>query len=228
MFYKVFFYKVFDTVKNICIKTLTIKFKRKRFLLSEKNKKSKIIGYARAIDSEYDYLKEQITCLKNEGCSLIFSEIVSLDEETKPELKKALNYLSKGDELVVTKLDRAFANRNECIKTIHKLLNNDVRLRTLSGFLSPKHSSEISLSIFNILYELDNLDNECLGERKKELISQRRLNGNNLGGRPKISPLKESLVMRLRNEGCSYRSIRTQTGIALSTIRRIILDGEAS
>ena len=207
---------------------MTIKFKRKRFLLSEKNKKSKTIGYARAIDSEFDYLKEQIKCLKNEGCSLIFSEIVSLDEEIKPELKKALNYLSKGDELVVTKLDRAFSNRNECIRTIHKLLNNDVRLRTLSGFLSPKHSSDISLSVFNILYELDNLDNECLGERKKELISQRRLNGNNLGGRPKISPLKESLVMRLRNEGCSYRSIRTQTGIALSTIRRIILDGEAS
>ena len=59
-----FFSKVFDTVKNICIKTLTIKFKRKRFLLSEKNKKSKTIGYARAIDSEFDYLKEQIKCLK--------------------------------------------------------------------------------------------------------------------------------------------------------------------
>ena len=207
---------------------MTIKFKRKRFLLSEKNKKSKTIGYARAIDSEFDYLKEQIKCLKNEGCSLIFSEIVSLDEEIKPELRKALDYVSKGDELVITKLDRAFSNRNECIRTIYKLLNNDVRLRTLSGFLSPKYSSEISLAVFNILYELDNLDNECLRERKKELISQRRLNGNNLGGRPKISPLKESLVMRLRNEGCSYRSIRTQTGIALSTIRRIILDGEAS
>ena len=207
---------------------MTFKFKRKRFLLSEKNKKGKSIGYARAIESEFDYLKEQIKCLKNVGCCLIFSEIVSLDEEIKPELRKALNYLSKGDELVVTKLDRAFSNRNECIKTIHKLLNNDVRLRTLSGFLSPKHSSDISLSVFNILYELDNLDNESQGERKKELILQRRLNGNNLGGRPKISPLKESLVLRLRNEGCSYRSIRTQTGIALSTIRRIILDGEAS
>ena len=202
-----FFSIVLGTVKNICIKTLTIKFKRKRFLLSEKNKKSKTIGYARAIDSEFDYLKEQIKCLKNEGCSLIFSEIVSLDEEIKPELRKALNYLSKGDELVVTKLNRAFSNRNECIKTIHKLLNNDVRLRTLSGFLSPKHSSDISLSVFNILYELDNLDKESLGERKKELILQRRLNGNNLGGRPKISPLKESLVMRLRNEGFSYLSL---------------------
>ena len=207
---------------------MTFKFKRKRFLLSEKNRKCKSIGYARAIDSELDYLKEQINRLKNEGCSLIFSEIINLDEEIKPEFRKALNYLSKGDELVVTKLDRAFSNRSECIKTIHKLLNNDVKLRTLSGFLSPEYSSEISLSVFNILYELDNLDNESLGERKKELILQRRLNGNNLGGRPKISPLKESLVMRLRNEGCSYRSIRTQTGIALSTIRRIILDGEAS
>ena len=207
---------------------MTFKFKRKRLLLSEKNKKFKSIGYARAIESEFDYLKEQIKSLKDNGCSLIFSEIISLDEEIKPEFKKALNYLSKGDELILTKLDRAFSNRNECIKTITKLLNNDIRLRTLSGFLSPNNSLEISSSIFNILYELDNLDNDCLGERKKEHILQRRLNGNNLGGRPKISPLKESLVIRLRNEGFSYRSIRTQTGIALSTIRSIFLDGERS
>ena len=221
-----FLFIVFDTVNNICIKTLTYKFKRKRFLLSEKNIKGKIIGYARAIDSEFDYLEEQIKSLKNEGCSLIFSEIISLDKEIKPEFQKALNYLSKGDELILTTLDRAFSNRNECIKTITKLLNNEIRLRTLSGFLSPNNSTEISSTIFNILYELDNLDNECLGERKKEQVWQRKLNGNNLGGRPKISPLKESLVIRLRSEGCSYRSIRTQTGIALSTIRRIILDGE--
>ena len=205
---------------------MTYKFKRKRFLLSEKNIKGKIIGYARAIDNEFDYLEEQIKSLKNEGCSLIFSEIISLDKEIKPEFQKALNNLSKGDELILTKLDRAFSNRNECIKTIAKLLNNEIRLRTLSGFLSPNNSTEISSTIFNILYELDNLDNECLGERKKEQVWQRKLNGNNLGGRPKISPLKESLVIRLRSEGCSYRSIRTQTGIALSTIRRIILDGE--
>ncbi len=205
---------------------MTFKFKRKRFLLSEKIKKGKSIGYARAIDNEFDYLKEQIQSLKNEGCNQIFSEIISLDEKIKPEFKKALNHLSKGDELILTKLDRAFSNRTECIKTIIKLLKNDINLRTLSGFLSQINSSEMSYSIFQILNELDDLDHEYLGERKKELILKRRLNGSNLGGRPKISPLKESLVIRLRNEGCSYRSIRTQTGIALSTIRRIILDGE--
>ena len=106
-------------------------------------------------------------------------------------------------------------------------MNNDVRLRTISGFLAAKDSSQINSSIFNMLYELDNLEDNYLLERKKEHSIRRKISGNNLGGRPKISPLKESLVLRLRNEGYSYRSIRTQTGIALSTIRRIILDGEA-
>ncbi len=221
-----FFYLFIDTVKNICNKTLTFKFKRKRLLLSEKNKSSKAIGYARATHNEYEYLEEQIKFLKEEGCSLVFSEFISLDEEIKPQLNKAINCLSEGDELVVTKLDRAFSNRNECIRVINKLVNQDVQLRTLSGFFTNKYSPNTSSLVFNILFELNNLDNDCLKERKKENVLKRRLNGNNLGGRPKISPLKESLVIRLRDEGYSYRSIRAQTGIALSTIRRVILDGE--
>ena len=106
-------------------------------------------------------------------------------------------------------------------------MKNDVKLRTISGFLADNYSSKINSSIFNILYELDNLEDNYLLERKKENVIRRKLSGNNSGGRPKISPLKESLVLRLRNEGFSYRSIRTQTGISLSTIRRIILDGGA-
>jgi len=221
-----FFSLVFDTVKNISLNTLSFKFKRKRSLLSEKNKKKKSIGYARAIDNEIFYLEEQIQFLQDEGCNLIFSELLSLDSEIKPEFQKALKALSKGDELVLTKLDRAFSNTNECIRVINKLLNQDVQLRTLSGFLTKKDSPNTLSLVFNILCELINLDNECIKERKKENVLKRRLNGNNLGGRPKISPLKESLVIRLRNEGYSYRSIRAQTGIALSTIRRVILDGE--
>ena len=221
-----FFCIVFDTVKNISLNTLTFQFKRKGSLLSEKTKKKKSIGYARAIDNEIFYLEEQIKFLKNEGCNLIFSELLSLDEEIKPEFQKALKALSTGDELVVTKLDRAFSNRNEGIRVINKLLNQNVQLRTLSGFFTNKNSPNTSSFVFNILYELNNLDDECLKERKQENVLKRRLNANNLGGRPKISPLKESLVVRLRDEGYSYRSIRAQTGIALSTIRRVILDGE--
>ena len=206
---------------------MTFKFNRKLLLLSEKTQKNKSVGYARAIESEFNYLEQQIESLKKEGCNLVFSELISLEAEIKPQLNKALSCLSKGDELIVTQLDRAFLNKKDCLKTIKKLINNDVRLRTTSGFLADNYTSKRNSSIFNILYELDNLEDNYLLERKKEQLLRRKLSGNNLGGRPKISPLKESLVLRLRTEGFSYRSIRTQTGISLSTIRRIILDGGA-
>ena len=163
---------------------------------------------------------------REEGCSLVFSEFINLDEEIKPQLNKAINSLSKGDQLIITQLDRAFKNKKECLRTINKLINKDIKLQTLSGFYAGNESSKVNSSIFKILYELDNLEEKSLVERKKEQLLRRKLSGNNLGGRPKISPLKESLVIRLRNEGNSYRSIRSQTGIALSTIRRVILDGE--
>jgi len=221
----VFFYLFIDTVKNIYNKTLTFKFKRKRNLLSEKNKISKVIGYARATHNEFENLEEQIKNLKDEGCNLVFSELISLDEEVKPQLNKAINYLTKGDQLIITQLDRAFKNKKECLMTINKLINKDIKFRTLTGFFAANESSKENSSIFKILYELDNLEDKSLGERKREQLLRRKLSGNNLGGRPKISPLKESLVIRLRNEGYSYRSIRSQTGIALSTIRRVILEG---
>ena len=83
---------------------MTFKFKRKRLLLSEKNKNSKAIGYARATNDDYEYLEEQIKILKEEGCNLVFSELISLDEEIKPQLNKAINSLSKGDQLIITQL----------------------------------------------------------------------------------------------------------------------------
>jgi len=102
---------------------LTFKFKRKRILLSEKNKNSKAIGYARATHNEFENLEEQIKNLKEEGCSLVFSEFISLDEEIKPQLNKAINCLSTGDELIITQLDNAFKNKKDCLLTINKLLN---------------------------------------------------------------------------------------------------------
>jgi len=205
-----------------------VKFYRKKLLISEKNKIRTSVGYARAIDGEVDYLNKQIQYLKNYGCKIIFSEIVSLNNEYKPELKKAFESLSRGDQFVLYKLDRAFKSKDECIKIINQLLDNGINLKTLSGSLETNISNELLRPIFKVLYELNNLEFDYLSEKKVETLQNRKIVGGNLGGRPKISPLKEDLVIRLRNDGFSYRSIRAQTGIALSTIRRILVEYELS
>ena len=190
-------------------------------LLTVKKQNKKLIGYARASG-------EQIDSLRNAGCNFIFSETVNLRQDERPELRKAYASLSRGDQLVLTQLDRAFQSKSECVRTITKLLKGGIYLRTLSGFLHPHLSPEILKPVFCILSELDKLEQDNFTEKQKEMIIKKSISGTNLGGRPKISGIKEALVIRLRNEGCSYRSIRSQTGIALSTIRRIIKDLEAA
>ena len=70
-------------------------------------------------------------------------------------------------------------------------------------------------------------DRKMTRDHVMESIEHRKATGGSIGGRPKTNRAKERLVLRLRDEGCSYRSIREQTGLALSTIRRIIAEQEA-
>ena len=205
-----------------------MKFSRNKLLISEKNKIRTSIGYARAIDGDVDYLNEQIQHLRNYGCKNIFSEFASANNTDKPQLKRAFDSLTKGDQFVLYKLDRAFKSKDECIKIINQLLDNGINIKTLSGVLETNISNELLRSIFKVILELDNLELDFLIEKKVETSQNRKIVAGNLGGRPKISPLKEDLVVRLRNDGFSYRSIRAQTGIALSTIRRILVDHELS
>ena len=203
------------------------KFIRKK-LLSEKKSDKKLIGYARAIDNEIDYLNKQIYDLKNSGCNSIFSEIISASAEKKPELQNAFNALSPGDILIIDKLDRAFYSKNDCIRGLYMLLKKGIDIKILSSnFSSSKRYKPFNL-ILNVFLELETLEKDISDEKKKEMLKNKQILGLNLGGRPKISKIKETLVLRLRSEGYSYRTIRSQTGLALSTIRRIILDSQVN
>ncbi len=203
------------------------KFIRKK-LLSEKKSDKKLIGYARAIDDEIDYLNKQIYDLNNFGCNSIFSEIISVSAEKKPELQNTFNALSPGDVLILDKLDRAFKSKNDCLNGLNILLQKGIDLKILSSNFSSSEGYEPFILILKVLLELENLEKDISDENKRERLKNRKVIGLNLGGRPKISKIKETLVLRLRHEGYSYRTIRSQTGVALSTIRRIILDSEGN
>ena len=164
--------------------------------------------------------------MNNSGCTLIFSEIISSSVEKKPELQNAFNALSPGDILIMDKLDRAFYSKNDCIRGLKILLNKGIDLKILSSNFSSSKKYEPFPLMLNFLLELENLEKDISDEKKRDMFKNRKMIGLNLGGRPKISQIKEALVLRLRSEGYSYRTIRSQTGVALSTIRRIILDSE--
>ena len=63
------------------------------------------IGYVRVSTDEQD-LTVQIEDLKRNGCERIYSDKASGAKTDRPELQQTLDYMRKGDLLVVWRLDR--------------------------------------------------------------------------------------------------------------------------
>ena len=109
-------------------------------------------------------------------------------------------------------------------KLFHSLNSEDERGEATNAV---KAMGKMAPVLIDLLTGLNEVEREMTRDRVMESIEHRKATGGSIGGRPKTNQAKERLVLRLRDEGCSYRSIREQTGLALSTIRRIIAEQEA-
>tara|TARA_B100000965_G_C19525414_1_gene728539 strand:- start:457 stop:1071 length:615 start_codon:yes stop_codon:yes gene_type:complete len=200
------------------------KFHRHSTLFSNR-KNYKSIGLAR-VSTASQSLDNQVSALKRDGCCVVFQEVISTRYKNvqRPQLIAALEELDKDDELVLSKLDRLGRTQLEVLSLINQLQQKGKHVRTLDGLINTRFLGNNTHHLIGFLLGLSELERSLIKERTLESIQHRRETGGNLGGRPKTNNEKEGLVIRLRNEGCSYRSIRKQTGLALSTIRRIIVE----
>ena len=102
-----------------------------------------------------------------------------------------------------------------------------INLVTLDGLVNTEALCKFAPILIGLLTRLNEVERDLITERVNASVEFRRKTGGDLGGRPKTSEKKEKLVLRLRDEGESYRGIREQTGLGLATIRRIIADRDA-
>ena len=188
---------------------------------------NKIIGYSRKSTSKQSNA-DGVEALKQAGCEIVFEEIVSTRkaEKDRPELMKCLSSLRKGDTLKLTSLSRLGRTQREVINRLHELQAEGVNVITLDGLINTEALGKFAPVLIGLLTGLNEVERELTQERTLQSVEYRRKTGGNLGGRPKTSSKKEKLVLRLREEGDSLRSIQEQTGVAVKTIRRIIADNE--
>ena len=160
----------------------------------------------------------------------VFAEKVSSRAplEKRHQLRACLETLQKGDELVISKLDRLGRSQVEVINRLADLQEKGIHIRTLDGLINTRGLGRLAPLVIGLLTGLAEVERSLIQERTRESVEHRRRTGGNLGGRPRTSEKKERLVLRLRSEGESYRSIRDQTGISVSTIQRILQNQEVA
>ena len=188
---------------------------------------NKIIGYSRK-STQKQINAPDVEALKQAGCEIVFEENVSTRkaEKERPELMKCLASLRKGDTLKLTSLSRLGRTQREVINRLHELQAEGINVITLDGLINTEALGKFAPVLIGLLTGLNEVERELTQERTIQSVEYRRKTGGNLGGRPKTSAKKEKLVLRLREEGESLRSIQEQTGVAVKTIRRIIADNE--
>ena len=181
------------------------------------------------VNTTHQNTDSQVDELKADGCEEVFFEKVSSTAplEQRHQFRACLSVLRQGDLLYVSKLDRMSRTQVEVINRLNDLQQRGIHVRTLDGLIDTKALGKMAPLVVGLLTGLSEVERSLIQERSRESVEHRRKTGGDLGGRPKTSAKKESLVLRLREEGESYRSIKEQRGLALATITRIIKEQQA-
>lgn len=91
-----------------------------------------LIGYVRVSTNEQNTALQR-NALESAGCELIFEDKASGKQTERPGLKKVLRMLSRGDTLVVWKLDRLGRSMRHLVVLVEELRDRGINFRSLTG-----------------------------------------------------------------------------------------------
>lgn len=183
------------------------------------------IGYAR-VSTQDQNLDSQIHALQEAGCEKIFTEKASGAQRDRPELTATLNYMRKGDTLVVWKLDRLARSLKQLIETVEKLSEQQI------GFSSLTESIDTTTSggklIFHIFASLAEFERSVIRDQTMAGLDAAKRLGRR-GGRPP-SLKKEDLIAAkalLKDYNITVEEVAKRFNVAPSTLYRHLPGGRS-
>ena len=177
-----------------------------------------LIGYARVSTQEQD-LALQLDALQVAGCERVFREQASGAPRERPALKAALEYMRRGDTLVVWKLDRLARSLKQLIETVEALDERDIGLRSLTEAIDTTTAG--GKLVFHIFAALAEFERGVIRERTMAGLRAARARGRK-GGRPPALTVKDlaAAMAMLKNSEITVLEVAKRLGVAASTLCR--------
>lgn len=177
------------------------------------------VGYARTSTIEQEAgLEAQLRDLKAYGCEEIFYEHASAVRK-RDELEKALIYVRKGDEFIVSKIDRLARSVSDFLKIHESLKQKGVLLKILS--LPFDISTPQGIMMITMLASFAEMERNMMLERQREGIIKAKKEGKFTGRKPLPSQIKET-VINYAKTGVSKRWIAEKLSIGEASVYRIL------
>lgn len=143
------------------------------------------VGYVRIGKLEQTEVL-QFNALKAAGCNpaYIFTEKASGSKEARPELEHCLNILSKGDVLVVWRLDRLGKSMNHLLRFLEELFQKGIGFQSLTESAIDTTTAS-GQEVIQIIYALAQFERRLIQERTMVGLLIAKARGR-IGGRKHI------------------------------------------
>jgi DNA invertase Pin-like site-specific DNA recombinase len=176
-----------------------------------------LYGYARVSSTDQD-LQIQIEALKAAGCEVVRSEKVSgTSTSGRVELNTLLEFLRRGDTLMVTRIDRLARSVADLQDIVRDLRSRGIDLRATEQPIDT--SSAAGKAFLDMLGVFAEFETSLRRERQMEGIRRAKAAGVYKGRPASIDPAS---VLTLVESGHGPTEIATRLGIGRATVYRLI------
>jgi DNA invertase Pin-like site-specific DNA recombinase len=151
-----------------------------------------LIGYAR-VSTHEQTLNLQQDALTTAGCNKIFTDTASGAKTERKGLDEALNYVRKGDTLIVWRLDRLGRSLPHLITTMTDLEERGIGFKSLTENIDTTTSG--GKLIFHIFGALAEFERNLIRERTQAGLTAARARGKKAAGQ-KPSLVNNSVLPR--------------------------------
>lgn len=178
-----------------------------------------IVGYAR-VSTDHQLLDQQRDALAAAGCERVFTDQMSGVREDRPGLVALLDYVRSGDVVVIVALDRLGRSLSGVIRTIEKLTEAGVLLRSLREGID--YSTATGRMLAGIFAALAGYERELMHERAAAARAAARARGKHSGRPAKLTGSQVRQVRALRAAGESISELVAGFGVSRATIYRAL------
>lgn len=141
-----------------------------------------LVGYARVSTVDQNNAL-QTDALTQAGCEKLYVEKASGSKQDRPQLTAALNYLRRGDTLVVWKLSRLARSLKQIIQTAQDMESRGITLRVLTQNIDTATLG--GRLFFHMTAAFDEFQRELIVENTKAGLAAANKRGRR-GGRPRV------------------------------------------
>ena len=177
------------------------------------------IGYIRVSTQEQNTIRQELL-MESLGVDEVYIDRISGKNTNRPELQKMLNYVRRGDTVIVESISRFARNTRDLLELIEQLTAKGVE------FISRKEAidtmtpaGKFMLTIFGAVAELER---DYLLQRQHEGIAAAKAQGKYTGRKPKVHPDQKHILQRWQSKELTATAAMKALGISKTTFYRLV------